>query len=598
MSTLKFANTHNLVVILEKPTESEGFKPECTDTKVCLTVNPTIYDSCIEQFYSTAMAKTINKEAQIHAWVDGKEIIITKSSVRRDLRLADEEGVEYFLNSTTFENFELMGTMASAIICLATNQKFNFSKLIFDSMIRNLDNVSGKFLMYLRLVRAATTASSLEAEQDNGNIDKTQSKATPNEASSPKTTLGGGPMCQEAMGDTITQTRFENVSKHSNDSLLARGNTLQIDEDRMKLNELMELCTNLQTRVLYLEKTKTTQALEITSLKRRVKKLENKQRSRTHKIKRLYKIGLTARVDSSKDKQSLGEDASKQERKINDIDADEDITLVNDQDDAEIFDVNNLHGEEVFVEKEVANKEVNDEVQKVAEEVVEDTNTANLIVDAAQKMFDRAFNRVNTFVDFRTELVEGSSKIAGEELSQESVKKQKVDDDKETAELKQLMKIILSEKEIAIDAIPLALKSPKIFDWKIHKEGKKTYYQIIRADGNSKMYIVFNRMLKEFDKEDLEDLYNLVDDDKETAELKQLMKIILSEKEIAINAIPLALKSPKIFDWKIHKEGKKTYYQIIRADGNSKMYMVFNRMLKEFDKEDLEDLYNLVKDKY
>nr|GFD18567.1 hypothetical protein [Tanacetum cinerariifolium] len=48
----------------------------------------------------------------------------------------------------------------------------------------------------------------------------------------------------------------------------------------------------------------------------------------------------------------------------------------------------------------------------------------------------------------------------------------------------------------------------------------------------------------------------------------------------------------------IHKEGKKNYYQIIRADGKSKMYMVFNRILKEFDKEDLEDLYNLVKSKY
>ncbi|GJW30618.1 hypothetical protein Tco_0047493 [Tanacetum coccineum] len=77
-------------------------------------------------------------------------------------------------------------------------------------MVKNLDNV-GKFLMYLRpkkkntqvpqssvpsdnvedeaiykelddsFVRAATTASSLEAKQDSGNIIKTQSKATPNE---------------------------------------------------------------------------------------------------------------------------------------------------------------------------------------------------------------------------------------------------------------------------------------------------------------------------------------------------------------------------------------------------------------------------------
>ncbi|GKC50515.1 hypothetical protein Tco_1073260, partial [Tanacetum coccineum] len=56
------------------------------------------------------------------------------------------------------------------------------------------------------LVRAATTASSLETEQDSSNINKTQSKATPNESSSPGTNLGGGPKCQETMGDTIAQT--------------------------------------------------------------------------------------------------------------------------------------------------------------------------------------------------------------------------------------------------------------------------------------------------------------------------------------------------------------------------------------------------------
>ncbi|GKC76281.1 hypothetical protein Tco_1127055, partial [Tanacetum coccineum] len=52
-------------------------------------------------------------------------------------------------------------------------------------------------------------------------------------------------------------------------------------------------------------------------------------------------VGLSARVESSRDEESLGEDESKQER-INAIDADEDITLVNDQDDADMFDVNTL----------------------------------------------------------------------------------------------------------------------------------------------------------------------------------------------------------------------------------------------------------------
>ncbi|GJS64131.1 hypothetical protein Tco_0678695 [Tanacetum coccineum] len=134
----------------------------------------------------------------------------------------------------------------------------------------------------------------------------------------------------------------------------------------------------------------------------------------------------------------------------------------------------------------------------------------NKSFDSIQKMFDRAFKRVNTFVDFRTDLVEGSSKRAGEELEQGSSKKQKVDDDKETTKLKSLMEVILDEEEVALDAIPLAVKSPSIVDWKIHKEGKKSYYQIIRADGSSKMYLVFSHMLKSFDKEDLETLYKLV----------------------------------------------------------------------------------------
>nr|GEX95866.1 hypothetical protein [Tanacetum cinerariifolium] len=71
------------------------------------------------------------------------------------------------------------------------------------------------------------------------------------------------------------------------------------------------------------------------------------------------------------------------------------------------------------------------------------------------------------------------------------------------------------------------------------------------------------------------------------------MKIIPDKEEVAIDAIPLAVKSPKIIDWKIHKEGKKSYYQIIRADRKYKMYMVFNRMLKEFNREDLYNLANM-----
>nr|GEV02499.1 retrovirus-related Pol polyprotein from transposon TNT 1-94 [Tanacetum cinerariifolium] len=69
-----------------------------------------------------------------------------------------------------------------------------------------------------------------------------------------------------------------------------------------------------------------------------------------------------------------------------------------------------------------------------------------------------------------------------------------------------------------------------------------------------------------------------------------------NKEEVATDAIHLAVKSPRIADWKIYKEGKKSYYQIMRADGKSQIYMVFSEMLKSFDREDLEDLYKLLTD--
>ncbi|GJT44497.1 hypothetical protein Tco_0953212 [Tanacetum coccineum] len=129
----------------------------------------------------------------------------------------------------------------------------------------------------------------------------------------------------------------------------------------------------------------------------------------------------------------------------------------------------------------------------------------NKYFDSIQKMFDKAFNRVNTFVDFRTDLVEGSSKRAGEELEQESTKKQKVDEDKDTSDLESLMEVIPDEEEVAIDVVPLAAKSPKIVDWKIHKEGKNSYHQIVRADGKSQIpmeimdYLLWNDLKTMFE---------------------------------------------------------------------------------------------------
>ncbi|GJX18531.1 ribonuclease H-like domain-containing protein [Tanacetum coccineum] len=229
----------------------------------------------------------------LQALVDGKKIIITEGTIRRDLQLEDADGVDCLPNAIIFEQLTLM----------SHKPKFNFSKYIFEIMVKNLDNAV-KFLMYPR---------------------------------SPKE----------------KDTQVPQFSVYS-DPINVADEAVN-EEPSMKLKKLMDFCTKFQQRVLDSENTKTAQAQEITSLKKRVKKLKKKGGSRTHKLKRLYRVGGSARVVSSEEA-SLGnqEDASKQERKIDDIDKDAKIILVDETHgrygDEDMFGLNNLDGDEVVVE--------------------------------------------------------------------------------------------------------------------------------------------------------------------------------------------------------------------------------------------------------
>ncbi|GJY52453.1 hypothetical protein Tco_0443300, partial [Tanacetum coccineum] len=381
MVALTFADSHNMVAYLEK-LEANGDFAEIVDflnaspISCALTVRPTIYVSYIEQFWSTIKIKIVNNETQIHAKVDGKTIVITKSSVRRDLHFDDKDGITCLTNTKIFENLQLMRyeklsdkltflkpffspqwkylihtilqclsskstalnefdtNISSAVICLAKNQKFNFSKLIFDSVFNdeydtpsqtkkvfaNMRKKGKDFSGTVTLLfpsmmasqavegeadetvyeergdhveRAATTAASLDAEQDSGNINRTQSTIIPNDPFPQGTGSGGSPRRQDTMVDTIAQTRFERASKQSYDSPLRGVNTPQNDEDIIELKELMEICTKLSDRVLDLENVKDAQAWELKKLKKRVKKLEKKKKSRTPQLKRrLFKVRI------------------------------------------------------------------------------------------------------------------------------------------------------------------------------------------------------------------------------------------------------------------------------------------------------------------
>nr|GEX22853.1 putative ribonuclease H-like domain-containing protein [Tanacetum cinerariifolium] len=89
-----------------------------------------------------------------------------------------------------------------------------------------------------------------------------------------------------------------------------------------------------------------------------------------------------------------------------------------------------------------------------------------------------------------------------------------------------------------------------------------------------------------------------INNDKEIAKLQQLVKIMPDEEGVAIDAIPLVVKPPSIVDWKIQKEGKKSYYKIIMADESSNIYLIFSHMLKDFNREDVKTLWKLIKANY
>ncbi|GJZ18463.1 ribonuclease H-like domain-containing protein [Tanacetum coccineum] len=452
----KVSHLHAVKRIFRACLDSDVYKQREAEVNVGSQVNAALGFTLLlllKKFILLALLTTDSETLMSYiALVYGKKINCYKASVRRDLQLNDEEGTNCLPNATIFEELTRMGyeklsqkltfykaffspqwkflihtilqclsakttawnefssTMASAIICLAINQKFNFSKYIFESMVKNLENVSGKFLMYPRFVQVflekqlegmsnhkkiyitpshtkkifrnirkvgkgfsrretplfPTMMVQAQEETGEGSANPTDPHHTPTviqpstsqpqkkqKPRNPKRKdtevpqLNGltdneemddssGPRRQETIGDTIAQIGLRNVSKTSNDLLLAGVNTPRSDEDRLKIKELMELCTNLQNRVIDLEKTKTSQAQGgFQSLKRRVKRLEKKGGSRTYELKRLYKVGLSRRVKSSDE---------------------EGINLVpytHFDGDTNMFRVHDLVDDEVVVEREV-----------------------------------------------------------------------------------------------------------------------------------------------------------------------------------------------------------------------------------------------------
>ncbi|GJU92730.1 hypothetical protein Tco_1317486 [Tanacetum coccineum] len=371
-----------MVAYLAKTEGSEGFHQiidflTASHINYALTESPTIYASLIEQFWQTAALSTIEDEVmEITSTIDGRVKTITEASIRRHLKLEDSDGISTLPTVKFFKQLALMGyvttsdsltfqkghfspqwkflihtilyclspkktawvqfssNIATVVICLATNRTFNFSNIIFEAMVKNLDSKT-KFLMYPRFIqiflnkhqrlllphkrtyptptltqklfsnmkRASKGYSRVNTplfqtmlvqDQGEGPTIPVMSHHTP--TSSPSTS-------QPPSTPLSIQTApvAEEAAPMPHDSPLLRVHLLRSDEGSLLLNELTVLYTLLSKKVESLEselkQTKQTYSTALTKLIKRVKKLE--QTIKTSQVKRRAKVMIS---DAEEDK--------------------------------------------------------------------------------------------------------------------------------------------------------------------------------------------------------------------------------------------------------------------------------------------------------
>nr|GEZ39304.1 hypothetical protein [Tanacetum cinerariifolium] len=402
-----------MVAFLAKLIESKGFKHiidflNANPIKYDLMVNPTIYTSCIEQFWAAAKAKNINGEAQIHAKVDGKKVVISKATTRRDLKFEYKGGVNCLSNEVIFNNLH--------------------------SWDKQVDGISKHNAIYV--VPSHTKKVFRNMERIGKGFFGRDTSLFPT-------------MRQDTIGDTISQTSYGTVSKHFNDPPLSRVNTLESGEDVLKLNELIELYTKLSKRVLILETTKTVQAQEISSLKKRVKRLEKKR--------------------------SLGEkDASKQGRKIADIDDDKGITLVDKTTEDQKQKPKKIKRKDTKLPQtsspktNIADKVVNEEMDDSLERAA--TTTSSLEADQDSSNINKTQSKA-TLNEPSSIGTSSDNKKTTQELEIDSLKRRVKKLEKKqrlrTHELKRLYKVSLTARVDSFDEVSLgedASKQERIID--------------------------------------------------------------------------------------------------------------------------------------
>nr|GEV81784.1 hypothetical protein [Tanacetum cinerariifolium] len=439
---LTFADTHNMIAYLTKSDVSEGFNQimdflNVSSIKYALTVNPNIYVLCIIQFWTSVFLKMMKDVPILQALVDKKKVVITEATIRDALRLNDAEGIDCLPNEEIFTELARIGyekpftkitfykaffssqwkflihiilqcmsakrtswnefssSMASAVIFLSTSRKFNFSKYILDSLVRNVDS-STKFYMYPRFLQLMIRA---QVGNLSSHTTKYSSPALTQKVFANMRSVGKGFSGVETPlfeGMIVAQQVDEGAAEVNVYDVLVVG---VADEGAASVADDDVSATIDEPSIP--SPTPPTQtpppSQDIPSTSQRVKKLERRNKLKVSKLRRLKKVGTTQRVETSDD--TVMDDVSKQERIIASIDADVDVTLKDIADiakevtlDAEIEESAYVQGRQA--ESQVQNYQIDlehadkvlsmqdDEVEPAElQEVVEVVTTTKLITE-------------------------------------------------------------------------------------------------------------------------------------------------------------------------------------------------------------------------
>nr|GEU79102.1 ribonuclease H-like domain, reverse transcriptase, RNA-dependent DNA polymerase [Tanacetum cinerariifolium] len=316
--------------------------------------------------------------------------------------------------------------------------------------------------------------------------------------------------------------------------------------------------------VLDLEEAKTAQAKENSRLKKKVKNLEQKRKSKTLGIKRLRKVGSARSVESST-KASLGdqEDASKQGRMIDNFDQDVEVTRVDDtqgrMNEEDMFRVNDLDDDEVVVDVSVSEK-----VEQSVKVVEKELSIADLVTTAGE-VVTTAGIEVTTAVT--------TPQISKDELTlAQALIEIKAAKPKAITTAATIVTAAGTRPKANGIVMPLKRKDQIMIDAKIAKDLEAQMQveleeeeRLARVKEEETNIGSSKRAANNLEQEDAK--RQRIKEKNESAELKRCLEIIPEDDDdVTIKVTPLYSKSPTIVDYKIYKEGMKSFFKIIRAD--------------------------------